>query len=311
MEPELTYRAEIVTMAALAATYTTWQRMTPEEATAGVGSNQFKDEAMEADRASERSMMWSVEVSGLDAKWVSEEYGERVFGRSATEGAEPQITVIADGIDGSSNAASDWLGGNYGSIMSIAEGSDPAYYDTLAAGITMFTEGKMLHAMRGGQTTVRDLVNGGETPVQTSQETALTNESVIYIEDMEVPEDHPLNAYFALGRQMGERLRKGDPQIKVGRTGSTAGNIFNVATGRAVADIAATRKGNLELIAEKLLVENAGGVMYALGQDTEGKWRFVGISREKFASWGQDQHIPIMAAANQEIADALLARLNA
>lgn len=303
--------ASTLAISALMNAYREWEKLTPEIGRKAVGDNQFKEEAMEADRASELGMLAAVRATTEPTLWLSEEHGRLEINYDSANGEVATNTVVADGVDGSSNMARDWLGGNYGAIFTRANTANPTYNDWQASGIMHFTSGKLYLASHGAKgVLVRNLHDNSETTAFTNQEERLTPLSVMRVTmEPAVSPDHVLYEFYAQGNRFGETL------TAAGYTpvcsGSTAGDIIDVATGNAVFDLAATRKGNLELIAERALVQSAGGVMYALERDESARWIFVELGDKKFLEYAQDAHVPILAAANESIAQHALDVLNA
>jgi len=102
--------------------------------------------------------------------------------------------------------------------------------------------------------------------------------------------------------------------LRTERSGSTAADMYDVATGKIAAAVAATRKGNLEEVAEHLAVTEAGGVVYTIvsGPNASGRviWRLHSLHDKRFLTYGQDEHILTVSAASEAVAQSIVARLN-
>lgn len=300
----------VIVLTGLQGSYDMWRKLSPQSGTTVVNTNQHGELAMRADRESEDEMLDAVVSSGIPTFVSSEEHGFMAVNYDPNTSQEALRTAIIDGIDGSSVMVKNWQDGDYGAIFTLAESGNPAYGDWLATGITHFTSGKIYSATQG-QTGVLTRDANNQEPDKllfTDQAATLTPQSVIHAEIAEVSPDNPLHEYFKLGSELGNTLK--DAGYNTSRSASTAGNIIGIIEGTVAADLAATRKGNLELIAERALVQAAGGVMYALERDDQGMWVFVDLGAEQFFAYGQKEHIPVLAAANQAIADEILAVLN-
>lgn len=300
----------VVVLTGLQGSYDMWRKLSPQSGTTVVNTNRHGELAMRADRESEDEMIGAVIASGIPTFLASEEHGFKTVNYDPSTGQEPDRTAIIDGIDGSSVMVDNWQAGDYGAIFTLAESGNPTYGDWLATGITHFTSGKIYTATQGQTGVVARDANNQEPEklLFTDQAATLTPQSVIHAEIAEVSPDNPLHEYFKLGSELGNALNAAG--YNASRSASTAGNIVGIIEGTVAADLAATRKGNLELIAERALVQAAGGVMYALERDDQGKWAFVELGEKHFFAYDQKEHIPVLAAVNQAIADEMLAVLN-
>ncbi len=291
----------------LSAAYAAWHSLSPQEGLSKAHANRFEETARHADIESERAMMRALSSlpSNIRWHWISEELGEHW----STPATIADITLVADGIDGTSNAVKDWGKGRYGAMIGAAAGSNPTYGDYLTGGIALFTEGVYVQGIKGQGACIVNVTSNEKMRIHTSKETELRNDSLGFAEEnLNVKPTDPLYDFFMRTSALAAKLQQGG-LYRAHPSGSTAANAYEVAIGRALFDVSATRKGNLEQLAIKALVEEAGGVMYALEPDSQGQLSFVSLDDKEFLTYGQDEHIPLVTAANQAIADQLLDRL--
>ncbi len=304
-------------------------------------------ELTELDIASERGMYyaanWLGAVTNNVVRFRGEELGDHIIrphcadydrpGLKATiapgVAEQADITVIGDGVDGTSNLNKKItieVGGTLqdvsapaGAIVSVAEGNNPAYNDFCSAGIAMLgsdpgrTYGVWAQKGQGAyQQPLEDLsTEVNLRQLRTPEDIPIGAGTMVYAEkyDMStVADDDPLRDYFALGTELAELLEL--TGLVAVRSGSTAGDIVDIVQGKVPATIQATRKGNQELPAMNLIVNEAGGANYAIIKGKGGEYELYSYGDEKFFEYAQNEHLPIISAASPAVAQEIVTRLN-
>jgi fructose-1,6-bisphosphatase/inositol monophosphatase family enzyme len=303
-DPELLAQAKATVVMAGVDSYHAYRSLTPQMGLAEVDVNQFREVARLADKTSEVAMIHQVEASGIPTRWESEEHRDlKSLNCNPEQIEQARQTAIGDGIDGTDNAVKDWENGRYGAMFSIGETGDPRYGDYLAASITMFTEDTVLYAAKGQGAWTVNMVTGEQKPAHVSEEaTEWFSEG-----KQNLQPDDKLYDFYSHVNWTSEAL--GVDPVDTASSGSTAANAFDVATGRALFDISATRKGNLEQFTIKAIIEEAGGVLYAVEPDEDGRLQLVSLDDKRFFGYGQDRPITLITAASQAIAERVVERL--
>jgi fructose-1,6-bisphosphatase/inositol monophosphatase family enzyme len=257
--------------------------------------NQFGEQALRADLSAEETVLHSfreyAESKGITLEVHGEETGKTTLG---TKGEK--YFAVLDGLDGSSNYLhpNTW---SYGTMFSIAKGSNPTYADFEVAGIGFPEENKILLGVKGDGVYVYD--------IESKMHTKLKPFSPSEFEESKILSDN----YFSEAKKM-----LGQLQDKWPRTGSTAASLAALAIGDQVKNsefpemnkhwqglVEVTRKGNLEQPALYIILSELGGVMV----DKNGK----DIGSNLFKEWGQDEKVPVISAQSQRIADNIISRL--
>ena len=242
-----------------------------------VQSNQFGETALRVDVECEEAILNVLRKSGIAMRVHSEEYGIVHIGDN------PRYLAVLDGLDGSSVFKKERGRGRYGTMFGISEGTDPTYSDYLVSGILEHTTKRLFIASKGGGAYVM-LQDGQRTPIHSSQKTQFDPTTRIYTDD-----------YWEIVRKtFSEKLAGYD--MRPG--GSTAVFYVDVASGAADMALDCTYKGNLEKGSGYGLIHEAGAAMV----DINGQ----GIGDKKYLEFGQREQLPIVTAANLELAEAFL-----
>ncbi|MBI2020925.1 hypothetical protein HYS99_00235 [Candidatus Giovannonibacteria bacterium] len=268
-----------------------------------VKKNQFGDTAVRADIECEEAVFealktWKfVEIAMPPVRVVSEEHGIVDIGEN------PRYTGILDGLDGSSvYKQARTCGGRYGTMFAVLNGTDPFYRDYVASGVIEYSKERLLNlqsvasttflyftAKGNGRTYCEDDPGdlGREWRVQTSRNNVLTSSSMIYIDTFSKWERETLS-----------KLSKDFPKIGKNGLGSSAIFYVDLITGKTDVVIECTRKKNLEIGVAYGLVRGAGGVMVDIdGND---------LGEKKYLEWGQNEELPVISAANMELARQMI-----
>jgi fructose-1,6-bisphosphatase/inositol monophosphatase family enzyme len=203
-------------------------------------------------------------------------------------GSSPSTyTAVLDGLDGSSVYKRQPGKGGYGTMFALYAGEEPCYRDYLCAGIMDHGSGQLLLAGRGRGVHVS---RRGGVPhlTRTSGATGLRLGAQYFVD-----------TYFPINQStFAEPLAPYGPV----RLGSTAMHYALLLTGKADLVLECTRKGNLELaVAYGMVKEAGGGLVTTNGAD---------IGDKMFLQFGQQAHLPTIAAATPELAQALITHLD-
>lgn len=245
-----------------------------------VQKNQHGETALRADIECEKAVIDYLEFMKMRVRVRSEEHGVVNIG-------EPEYTAILDGIDGTSLYKEARGVGKYGTMLGIFAGTDPTYADYLTCSIAQHATKRHLMGNKGfGAHTI---LPGPPRALQTSFYEKFDSSLNIYVDDA---------AYEMNRKTFTEPLRR--KGFKTTCTKCSCMYYADVAEGLAHFALECTRKGNLELAVAYGLIKEAGGVMVDLdGND---------IGPRKYLEFGQkeNEHIPIITAANRTLAMAMV-----
>lgn len=268
-----------------------------ERGTEEVQKNQFGETAMRADIEAEEVLMELVKSLGIHIKVRSEEHGEVNLN---PDELPPKLIAVMDGLDGSGVYEKERGVGRYGTMFAFLDGSNPRYGDYLAAGIMEHSTGRLALAFKGKGLEVSNLKTGETSHPRTKDAENLEPGSTVFVDSVHVEKDEPLyqhNQYFAKNRETFV-----EPLTKAGfhpvRLGSSAASYVSISLGEAELACESTRKGNLEFAVGYPIIHEAGGVVVTLdGRD---------IGSNHYLDFGQREHIPVIIAANQKVAQQVL-----
>lgn len=250
--------------------------------------NRFGEQALAADYEAEKAVIESLKKAGLPIRVISEEHGQIDLVEN------PTMLAVVDGIDGT---AAYKEGARSGTMLAILRSTDNfTYDDCIFAGVADIKTGEITNATKGeGSHTFQE--NGETANTRVSTRKRLTNGVKIYIDGGEN------------GMAINDKVFAGPLENIMFRTqphnsGSSAVHYVDLAAGRYDAVCEHTRKGNLELPTAYRLVAEAGGFMGAV---VDGK--LVNFAKQNFLTFGQDRNIPVIAAATQELARAIVMKI--
>lgn len=259
--------------------------------------NRFGETALEADVDSEAALIAQLKQLPLPVTIHSEEHGILTVNEDESKAG---LLAVIDGLDGSSVYQKNREHGKYGTMFAIFDSDDPTYSEYLATGILLHTDATILLARKDAPLEAINLATGQITYPSTDSVTQLTSGAVAFADKSSVDTTNPLYQFFALNSSMASKLEAATG-VETSRTGSTAANIGLVAVGGAALDLGATRKGNLEYASGYAIVTSAGGVVV----DAEGN----DLGPQKFKSYGQTEHLPVIVAANKLVATQVVTAL--
>lgn len=241
-----------------------------------IRKNQFGDTALRADIEAEEAVLESFSRDGIPVRVMSEEHGIVNIG-------VPKFLAVLDGIDGSTLYKKERNKGKYGTMIGLFQGTDPRYADYLMGGIMQHATQRALTGVRGQGAFA--ISGDQEQPIHTSRHSILDATNKIYIDEgYEINREtflKPLAGFNIAPCEMASSLYYAD-----------------VAEGLADFSLECTRKGNLEIAAAYGLIREAGGAIVGL----EG----VDIGSQKYLEFGQKEKIPVVTAANEELAQRLI-----
>lgn len=252
--------------------------------TAEVQQNQFGDTALVLDVRSEEIIIDELRKANGPFRVFSEEHGEYSIGKN------PTYSVVVDGLDGSMEYKKKRGKGMYGAMVCIMEGSDPDYNDYVASGIMIHSpKPNLLLAVKNQGVFSIDLVSGDRKPQIINGDHQFSEESVIDL-DLDYP---PYKELF-------DRHGSSFPNMRMAYDSEAARCALYVEGSIDIA-LEWTRKHNLEQPTMYGFVVELGGIM--TGADG------VSIGSEKFTSFGQVDHIPLIIAPNQSVATSVSNRI--
>lgn len=272
---------------ALLKTHELWYRL-GEAGKNKRAKNQFGDTALEMDIGAEEEMIAYFTSLSMPLRVFAEEHA------FSSLVPESELLAIMDGLDGSSvylNAALGDPKSRYGTMCGLFAPANPRYNDYFASGVMEHPTGRLFIAARDSGAFELDTTTGERQPISVKAKARFTPDAHLYVNE---------DRLFPGLQDIAHRLRKAG--FKPSYTGSTAVHLADVASGTAIAALEATRKNNLEFGAAYGLIREAGGTVLFFH---DGDWQPLGP--EVFCEFGQQPHerIPLLAAANQEIATEL------
>jgi len=291
INPELLKNAEIAVRRGLVQSYYLHEEL-GEAGTEARQQNEFGDTAMAMDIFSEKVMLESLEQLPYRFLVRTEEHGELEVNEHL---GGPRYLAVMDGLDGSSVYEKHRNEAGYGPMFAIFSNDNPTYDDYVVSGIMMLSSGEMLIAKKGEKLVSENVRTGEKSEPRAAQNDVLNGNAIVFADQSKVDPSNSLYKFFTLNGQVADTLHKHvNFVIPPRRTGSTAANIVDIATGEATLDIGATRKGNLEFASAYGILKAAGAVM-----ETEGG---IDLGTKRFLEFGQDDNILVLAAANKDIA---------
>ncbi len=242
--------------------------------------NQFGDQPVQLDVSAEKAVITSLKKHNVFIRVISEEHGT-----TDTE-KKPEYLGILDGLDGSGVYAEHGNDGRFGTMFAIYENLEPTYNDYVACGIMDHSTGNMYIASKKGGAIMYDGTKFSS--IYTSLYSDITAEAGIYIDE-----------YFDINKTtFSQKLQQFSPKYLK----ASAPYYADVASDNAALALECTRKNNLELAVAYGLIKEAGGVMVDLqGND---------IGDKPYLTFGQDEHVPIITAANRDLVEKLLEIIN-
>jgi len=238
--------------------------------------NQFGDTAMIGDYESEEAVLKVLKKHNFPAVIHSEEHGEVKIAE------EPSLLGVLDGIDGSSWYRSEWGVGRYGTMLGIYEGVNPQYKDYVFGGIMEHATKRLLYGVKGEGAWVIDLETGEKERIHTSGFNDLTATTRIHIDE-----------YWDINNEVFTSKLSGYNVMDYKLCSSF--HYADTSMGAADLTLECTRKGSLEIATAYPLIMEAGGAMVTL----DGK----SLSDEYYLKFGVEEHIPVITAASQELAN--------
>jgi fructose-1,6-bisphosphatase/inositol monophosphatase family enzyme len=243
-----------------------------------ISKNQFGDMTLLGDWEMEETVIKELKDEGFPARIKTEEHGIIDLVEN------PLYLVLADGIDGTGLYKKGRGKERYGTMIGIFSSLDPTYDDYIFSGIMQHATNKLFFATKGGGSFVSE--GKKERPLSCSKKTELDKETRIYIDEA-----------YEINKEVFSKKLQG---FNVINTGSMARAYADLVSGDAGLSLfCAARKEDLEMMTAYGLLKEAGGVMITLdGNDLAGK-KYLELSQVKY-------YVPIVAAANRELAENLL-----
>ncbi|MDP2749730.1 MAG: inositol monophosphatase family protein [Nanoarchaeota archaeon] len=248
--------------------------------------NQFGDTALRADIEAENAVMEVFRNNKIPIRFFSEEHGTVDLCKN------PSYLGVLDGLDGSVVYKSARGKDRYGTMLGVFAGANPSYDDYLFSGIIEHSTKKLYFAIRGMGSYVME--NEKSVRIACSGQHVLDkNNTLIYADEMY---DRAFGVTIIKDTFL-SKLREfhflNHPASEV--------HYVDLAFGDADLVLDCTRKNNLEIAAAYGLVREAGGVMMTL----DGK----SIGLKKYLEFGQKENIPVVSAATEALANALIRQI--
>lgn len=247
--------------------------------------NQFGETALTMDLQAEAAVLTALRETNISMQIFSEEHGYISIGEY------PEITVTADGLDGSIEYKEKYGESMYGTMVSVLEGKDPTYNDYLVCGIMIHSPTpQLLLAVKEEGCFVVDLHTGERHQTQKQQQQTFSKQSIIDLDINWLPY-----------KELYDRNKDTFSNLQCVYLSSAARTALFVK-GDIDVGLEWTRKGNLEQPSTYGFVTEMGGVMTTVDG--------VSIGSKPFQTFGQDKQIPLIVALSQEVAMQASQRLN-
>lgn len=245
-----------------------------------VTKNQHGDMAMKVDVECEKTIIDFLRSENIPIKIISEEHG------TTTIGNNPIYTAILDGLDGSGVYKRARGVGRYGTMFAIYAGLNPIYDDYIFCGAMEHSVNHLYFATKGEGAYV--ISSDKKNRISCNPKTKLDKDGLIYIDE-----------YFEINKKTFSESLLGYNTVC---SGSSCIHCADVSSGKADMALECTRKGNLEIAVACGLIKESGGVMITLDGEK--------LDNKKYLEFGQTEKIPVITAANMELATDLLKYLN-
>jgi fructose-1,6-bisphosphatase/inositol monophosphatase family enzyme len=243
-----------------------------------VQKNQFKETALKVDIEIEKWIIDLLQSQSFPIKILSEEHGELSIGE------EQKYLWVLDGLDGSYVYKNERWKGSYGTMFAIFDSLNPHYNDYIASGIMEHSTGQLFLALKN-QWSYR-VHNHVMMPITTQKTEILDTIMKIYIDEY-----RDINRHVFTDKLQGYNTEC---------TMASSSYYMKVAAGEAVFALECTRKWNLELAVAYALIKEANWIMIDINGDDIGDRDYLTFGQ------GPDEHIPIITAANIQLAKNLL-----
>jgi len=250
-----------------------------------VQKNRFGDTALRCDIEAEDAVLDVLRQANAPIAVVSEEHGRVNLCET------PSYLGLLDGIDGSGNYKKGRMTLRYGTILGIFEGANPRYDDYLFSGFIEPATGRLFYAVRGKGAYLVE--NGEERRIQTSGATLFDEKTSIWADT----NSDKVLGITVIQEAFVDRL----PGYTLACANCSGAYYADVASGAKDLALEFTRKGNLELAGLYGLIRESGGAMVDIDGNSLGPQRYL--------SFGQDRHIPIITAATDALAASVVAKL--
>jgi fructose-1,6-bisphosphatase/inositol monophosphatase family enzyme len=248
-----------------------------------VHTNQHGEQALRVDVEAEQAVIDILKKYKFPVQIVSEEHGVFELGES------PQYLALLDGLDGSIEYKRKRAVGRYATMLGIFFGINPCYHEYVFCGIMEHSSNTLYFAAQGmGSFRINNIT----TSVHCSNQRALnTVDTRIYIDEEYDAAKKSTIIYDSFLSKFSAHNRLRQP--------SSAVHYADLASGHADAVLECTRKGNIEIGVAYGLVREAGGVIKGIDGNE--------IGHERYLSYHQDDEYPIVGAASNNLADAIIA----
>lgn len=243
--------------------------------------NQFGETSLRADWDSEKIIIGNFKVNEQSIRFISEEHGTFDIGKN------PGFLAVLDGLDGSNVYVKTQGKGRVGTMLGIYSGINPRFGDFVFGGIMEFPTGRLYLADFKRRTIEDNLQSGMDRQIRTSGIKSLKDAKIFLDEGV----SQNLDFY--------KRIKQ---EFKTYYFGSSAIYYADLAAGRADVVLECTRKNNLEIAAAYPIIKQAGGVM--IGPDGKD------IGEKYYLEFGQNEHIPVITAANPQLASEVLSLIS-
>jgi fructose-1,6-bisphosphatase/inositol monophosphatase family enzyme len=250
--------------------------------------NQFNQTAYRADIECEEAIFKTFERYGISVLFDSEEHEEYLVG------SNPKLFAPTDGLDGTNRYIAGRGTLRYGTTFGLYDGLDPNYSDYIFGGIIVHSTKQIFYAGRDMGAFEMN-ANGISVPIKTSSTTEVDPQITRLYADTLYDEEYKIDVITS-------KLKKNFADFDIQCLRAACIHLADLVSGKVDAVIESTRKGNLEIGAAFGIINEAGGVILDISGHN--------LKNEKFRSYGQREDIPIVDAANLELAQKLVAKLS-
>lgn len=280
-------RKEVITQALISGLKATHDL---HESLAGSGTsdfkeNQFGETALTMDVESEEKIINELKRINIPMYVVSEEHGQ------FSTGENPLYTVSLDGLDGSNEYKGRRGESMYGAMVCVLEGDNPTYDNYVAAGVMIHSPNpNLLLAVKDRGVFSVDLNTGERRQISRNNVKEFSEQTVI-----------DLDIHWPPYRQLFDKNSSDFSNMQCAFF-SEAARLALFIEDKIDLGLEWTRKQNLEQAAMYAFAREIGGVMMAADGTS--------IGGEKFKTYRQDVHVPLIVAPNKDVASAVSKRFN-
>ena len=250
-----------------------------------VQKNEHGDTSLIGDIEAENAIINTFKEANIPLRIISEEHGQVDLSDN------PKFLAVLDGLDGTSVYEKARGKGRYGTMFGIFSNLNPIYDEYIFSGVMEHSSKKLYYAIK----------NKGSFLIEKEKKSSLKCSSITKLEKSKIYADEFFDKKRNITLIYDNFLSKLEGHTFL-HEDSSAIHYVDLIAGKADLVLECTRKGNLEIAVAYGLVSEAEGIIVTPDGNS--------IKDEKYLELGQNKYIPIISAANKELALELIKKIN-